>query len=159
MYVPVTEYISEISTRDKHRQIYKLFVHICSTLFFYMCIFRHFECLDGNENYIYKFVVHLNKDHLSFFLSLCSSVVHSSILVVDHISYFYHQYLKLFAELWPKDYRIYVFEVLYKNSQFRLIQTKKAKSKTGFVINIWLIILLLWLAELLNYRYFSKTWS
>ena len=46
LYVPVTEYISEISTRDKHRQIYKLFINICSTLFFYMCIFKHFECLD-----------------------------------------------------------------------------------------------------------------
>ena len=61
LYVPVTEYISEISTRDKHRQTYKLFVNICSTLFFHMCIFRHFKYLDGNENYIYKFVVHLNK--------------------------------------------------------------------------------------------------
>ena len=67
LHVPVTEYISEISTRDKHRKIYKLFVHICTTLSFYMCIFRHFECLDGNENYIYTFVVHLNKGHLSFF--------------------------------------------------------------------------------------------
>jgi len=39
LYVPVTEYISEISTRDKHRQIYKLFVHIYVALYFFICAY------------------------------------------------------------------------------------------------------------------------
>lgn len=76
--------------RDKHRQIYKLFVHACTTLFFYMCIFRHFECLDGNENYIYKFVVHLSKGHVSFFLSLCSSVIRPSTILLFSSSITFH---------------------------------------------------------------------
>jgi hypothetical protein len=133
LYVPVTEYISEISTRDKHRQIYKLFVHICSTLFFYMCIFRHFECLVGNENYIYKFVVHLNKGHLSFFLSICSSVVRPSSILLFSSSITFHTFIiNIWNCLSNSDQRITGFMFLRsftKIHNFVLFKQKKQNLK------------------------------
>ena len=91
LYVPVTEYISEISTETNiDKYIHSLFIYVA--LYFFICAYLGIlNVFDGNENYLYKFVVHLNKCHLSFFLSLCSSVFCPSILIVDHISYFYHQ--------------------------------------------------------------------
>ena len=51
---------SIIYFQDKY--INSLFIHVPLYLI-YMYIFKDFECLNGNENYLYRLVVHLDKGH------------------------------------------------------------------------------------------------
>ena len=51
---------SIIYFQDKY--INSLFIHVALYLI-YMYIFKDFECLNGNENYLYRLVVHLDNGH------------------------------------------------------------------------------------------------